>query len=283
MLYEERQLTEAQAQQIIGEKMVARINFLNDWMNKNGYKVMLHSTEKQNVSSIMSDEGLRLYTFDGAESRDDILEDCSISEQNLNRLESWVKNNRSNRTLPIGFETYHPGRDTTVSYLQLSAKLLLGYNHRGADTTIVFCVPRKKNKKIGREVTDPFKAGVARKYDPYLRRKITGKLQKDGSVEFESEYSYPAEGILFAFDRDKIKIKFNDRFDEEYYLDNTTPQRGKIHKGEVLQGLRNLDRQNQNSRLNASSRSDSTAELTQMLNNSTAKNAGNTATKGVTR
>lgn len=66
-------------------------------------------------------------------------------------------------------------------------------------------------------------------------------------------------------------------------MDNTTLQRGKIHKGEVLQGLRNLDRQNQNSHLNASGRSDSTAELIQMLNNSTAKNAGNTATKGVTR
>lgn len=278
MLYEENQLTEEQAQQIIGEKMVARINFLNDWMSKNGYKVMLHSTWKENVPDIMSDEGLRLYTSGGAESKDDILEDCSISEQNLNRLESWVKSNRSNGTFLIGFETYKPGRDTTVSYPQLSAKLLLEYNHQGADTTIVFCVPMKKEKRIGREVTDSFKLVTTRTYDPYLRRKITGKLQKDGSVEFESEYSYPAEGILFAFDRDKIKIKFNDSFDEEYYLDNTTPQRGKIHKGEVLQGLRNLERQNQNSRLNASGRSDSTAELTQMFGNSTTKTVGN-ATK----
>lgn len=277
MLYEENQLTEEQAQQIIGEKMVARINFLNDWMSKNGYKVMLHSTWKEKVPDIMS-KGLCLYTSGGAESKDDILENCSISEQNLNRLESWVKSNRSNGTFPIGFETYQPGKDTTVSYLQLSAKLLLGYNHQGADTTIVFCVPMKKEKRIGREVTDSFQLGTMRRYDPHLRRKITGKLQKDGSVEFESEYSYPAEGILFAFDRDKIKIKFNDRFDEEYYLDNTTPQRGKIHKGEVLQGLRNLERQNQNSRLNASGRSDSTAELTQMLNNSTTKTVGN-ATK----
>lgn len=31
MLYEEWQLTEIQAQQIIGENMVARINFLNNW------------------------------------------------------------------------------------------------------------------------------------------------------------------------------------------------------------------------------------------------------------
>lgn len=277
MLYEEGQLTEEQAQQIIGEKMVARINFLNDWMSKNGYKVMLHSTWKEKVPDIMS-KGLCLYTSGGAESKDDILENCSISEQNLNRLESWVKSNRSNGTFPIGFETYQPGKDTTVSYLQLSAKLLLGYNHQGADTTIVFCVPMKKEKRIGREVTDSFQLGTMRRYDPHLRRKITGKLQKDGSVEFESEYSYPAEGILFAFDRDKIKIKFNDRFDEEYYLDNTTPQRGKIHKGEVLQGLRNLERQNQNSRLNASGRSDSTAELTQMFGNSTTKTVGN-ATK----
>lgn len=277
MLYEENQLTEEQAQQIIGEKMVARINFLNDWMSKNGYKVMLHSTWKEKVPDIMS-KGLRLYTFGGAESKDDILENCSISEQNLNRLESWVKSNRSNGTFPIGFETYQPGKATTVSYLQLSAKLLLGYNHQGADTTIVFCVPMKKEKRIGREVTDPFQLATTRRYDPHLRRKIIGKLQKDGSVEFESEYSYPAEGILFAFDRDKIKIKFNDRFDEEYYLDNTTPQRGKIHKGEVLQGLRNLERQNQNSRLNASGRSDSTAELTQMFGNSTTKTVDN-ATK----
>lgn len=277
MLYEENQLTEEQAQQIIGEKMVARINFLNDWMSKNGYKVMLHSTWKEKVPDIMS-KGLRLYTSGGAESKDDILENCSISEQNLNRLEIWVKSNRSNGTFPIGFETYQPGKDTTVSYLQLSAKLLLGYNHQGADTTIVFCVPMKKEKRIGREVTDSFQLGTMRRYDPHLRRKITGKLQKDGSVEFESEYSYPAEGILFAFDRDKIKIKFNDRFDEEYYLDNTTPQRGKIHKGEVLQGLRNLERQNQNSRLNASGRSDSTAELTQMFGNSTTKTVDN-ATK----
>lgn len=277
MLYEENQLTEEQAQQIIGEKMVARINFLNDWMSKNGYKVMLHSTWKGKVPDIMS-KGLRLYTSGGAESKDDILENCSISEQNLNQLESWVKSNRSNGTFPIGFETYKPGKDTTVSYLQLSAKLLLEYNHQGADSTIVFCVPMKKEKRIGREVTDEFQLGTTRRYDPHLRRKIIGKLQKDGSVKFESEYSYPAEGMLFAFDRDKIRIKFNDRFDEEYYLDNTTPQRGKIHKGEVLQGLRNLERQNQNSRLNASGRSDSTAELTQMFGNSTTKTVDN-ATK----
>ena len=72
--------------------------------------------------------------------------------------------------------------------------------------------------------------------------------------------------------------EFIENFDETFYLDDTTPQKGVVQKGEVLQGLRNLDRQNQNSRLNASGRSDSTAELTQMLNKSTTKTVGN-ATK----
>lgn len=76
------------------------------------------------------------------------------------------------------------------------------------------------------------------------RRKISGKLQKDGSIDFISTYSYPTEGILFAFDRENIKIKFNDKFDEEYYLDETTPQKGMVHKGDIFNGLRNLQQQN---------------------------------------
>lgn len=243
MLYEEGQLTEEQAQQIIGEKMVARINFLNDWMNKNGYFVMLHSTFKSNVPMIISDEGLHYPIYETIDSKEIILDNCAISEQNLKRLESWIKNNHRNAMFQTGFETYRPGEmATTVGYKQLSAKLLLEYNHRGADATIVFCVPMKKQKIIGRAIVDPFQV-TTRTYDPYLRRKISGKLQKDGSVEFKSTYSYPAEGILFAFDRDKIRIKFNENFDEEYYLDDTTPQLGNIHKGEVLQGLRNLEQQ----------------------------------------
>lgn len=244
MLYEKGQLTEEQAQQIIGEKMVARINFLNDWMSKNGYFVMLHLTFRSNVPTIISDEGLHYPVYETTDSKEEILATCAISEQNLNRLESWIKNNQRNAMFQTGFETYCPcDTATTTGYKQLSAKQLLEYNHRGADATIVFCVPRKNLKKIGREVTDSFQLGTPRTYDPYLRRKITGKLQKDGSVKFKSTYSYPTEGILFAFDRDRIKIRFNESFDEKYYLDDTTPQQGNIHKGEVLQGLRNLEQQ----------------------------------------
>lgn len=38
------------------------------------------------------------------------------------------------------------------------------------------------------------------------------------------------EGILFAFDRRRIKVKFNENFDETFYLDDTTPQKGVIKK-----------------------------------------------------
>lgn len=243
MLYEVGQLTENQAQQIIGEKMVARINFLNNWMNKNGYCVMLHSTPKDNVLGIISEEGLHYPIYETTDSRDEILDDCNISERNLDRLEDWIKANHRNGGYTTGFETYSPGASaTTVLRGQLSAKQLLEYNHKGASTTIIFCVPRKQLKKIGRENTS-YIGGVTRKYDPYLRRKISGLLQKDGSVKFKSTYSYPMEGILFAFDRDRIKVKFNENFDETFYLDDTTPQKCFVHKGEILQGLRSLEQQ----------------------------------------
>lgn len=242
MLYEEGQLTESQAQQIIGKKMVAMINFLNNWMRENGYCVMLHSTLKENVSSIISEEGLHYPIHETTDLRDEILGDCAISERNLDRLENWIKTNHRNGGYTTGFETYCPSAtDTTVLSGQLCAKQLLEYNHRGASTTIIFCVPKKKPKKIGRE--NMYRVGFTQKYDPYLRRKIRGVLQKDGSVKFKSTYSYPMEGILFAFDRGRIKVKFNENFDETFYLDDTTPQKGIIKRGELLQGLRNLEQQ----------------------------------------
>ena len=74
MLYEEGQLTEVQARKIIGEKMVARIDFLNDWMKKNGYFVMLHSTYKSNVPGIFSEEGLHYPVYETTDSKNEILE-----------------------------------------------------------------------------------------------------------------------------------------------------------------------------------------------------------------
>lgn len=117
MLYEEGQLTESQAQQIIGEKMVARINFLNNWMNKNGYCVMLHSTPKDNVSGIISEEGLHYPVYETIDSKDEILNDCAISERNLDRLEDWIKTSRRNGGYTTGFETNNsPGAQEIVEF-----------------------------------------------------------------------------------------------------------------------------------------------------------------------
>ena len=44
MLYEEGTITEEQAEQIIGEKMMARLNSLNSWCKENGFRFCLHST-----------------------------------------------------------------------------------------------------------------------------------------------------------------------------------------------------------------------------------------------
>lgn len=60
-----------------------------------------------------------------------------------------IKTNKRNGELQAKYETYLPTeKATTVMCSQLSAKLLLEYNHLGANTTIVFCVPRKKIKKL---------------------------------------------------------------------------------------------------------------------------------------
>ena len=96
MLYEEGQLTEVQARKIIGEKMVARIDFLNDWMKKNGYFVMLHSTYKSNVPGIFSEEGLHYPVYETTDSKNEILEDCAIKERDLDRLENWIKTKHIN-------------------------------------------------------------------------------------------------------------------------------------------------------------------------------------------
>lgn len=240
MLYEEGSLTEDQAEQIIGDKMNFRINILNAWLQQNGYYLMLHSTFKDNVKGILSEEGLHYSKHMSIDSKDEILDDCAISETDLNELEKWVKRNKRTGKLNRQYETYPPvEKATVVSKSLITAKQLLEYNHKGGNVTVVFCVPRKQGKKIGRENNSMI--GIAHHFDPYLRRSITGKYQKDGSVEFVSEYFYPREGILFVYDRENNKILFNKNYDEEYFLDETSPQRWYIRKGEILGQLRNND------------------------------------------
>ncbi len=253
MLYEEGQLTESQAQQIIGEKMVARINFLNKWCSENGYVIKLHSTFKGCVEGIFSKEGLHndqaAYISEETD-RKQLFYHSNISEKELKFLEDWIKNNagkgKINGATISGksYETDKPGNDVTKTYSQISSKLLLEYSKTGEENAIVvMCVPKKKSK--GFTLSDDEFEKVSGEYqqnDPYIRRMI-GCRYDDRGLVYISRFFYPQESILFAFDRENNRIKFNDSFDEEYYLDDTTPQKGIVHRGEVLQGLRNLEQQ----------------------------------------
>ena len=58
MLYEENSLTVEQAEQIIGEKMIKRIELLNDWVMINGYVILMHSTFKGIEKDIFLDNTL---------------------------------------------------------------------------------------------------------------------------------------------------------------------------------------------------------------------------------
>lgn len=201
---------------------------------------MLHSTFKGIEKDIFL-KGLNYPHQSSFDSRDDILEDSNIPEKDLIFLEKWVENNNGQGgNLSKLYETYIQAQSDTVTvYSQINAKDLLEYNHRGGDITIILCVPTKKVESIGRKPNDPFKI-VTRLIDPYLRRSISCKQNRDGKFEYKSEYFYPTEGILCAFDRENIRIKFNDEFDETFYLDSNTPQKGKVQRGDLIKNLKNI-------------------------------------------
>ncbi len=242
MLYEEGELTQEQADRIIGGKMLARIRFLNKWLSEHGYLLILHSTYTSNINEILS-AGLSFpggATFD---SREEILENSNVPEKDLVALEEYVKkNNGRSSHIEKAYETIQPkSTQTTVAKGTITTKDLLEYNHNGGNATVVFCVPKKNASKIGRDSQDEFAMGTSKgQPDPYLRREISCR-EKDGDLQYKSKYFYPAEGILFAFDRDNIRIKFNDKYKETYYLDLTTQQTGKVKDGELLSVLRNID------------------------------------------
>src|SRR5699024_1242381 len=91
MLYEENSLTVEQAEQIIGEKMIKRIELLNDWVMINGYVILMHSTFKGIEKDIFLD-GLKYPVQSSFGSRDEILNDSNVSEKTLITLENWVEN-----------------------------------------------------------------------------------------------------------------------------------------------------------------------------------------------
>lgn len=243
MLYENGALTIEQANQIIGEKMMQRIAVLNNWIKENRYMIMLHSTFKGTEQSIFQN-GLYYPVRRSFDSRDRILDDSNISEKDLKALEEWAKNNHGYAgKLSKVYETYPPVETSTVTgFSQINAKNLLEYNHLGGDVTIILCVPRKKIIKIGREVNDDFSMAFSRSIDPYLRRAISCKKNESGEFKYKSEYFYPTQGILCAFDRNNIRIKFNKDYDETFYIDANSLQIGKVQKGDLLKQLYDINK-----------------------------------------
>ncbi len=252
MLYEIGDLTEEQAKRIIGEKMLKRINLINAWIKENGYTLMIHSTWNGSEDSIL-EKGVTIFSnpnhsrYD-KDTRMDILRDSNITSEELTSLEEWAKNHsREMGELNREYETKRIHADT-LSPLNLTAKRLLEYNHRGGNMSIILCVPQKKPKAIGAQITTGsiIESSTNYKDDLYQRLKVACKQGANGELEYYSRLYYPTQGILMAFDRNTPpQVKLNGRFDETYYLDSTTPQTGKIQKGSLMQQLRQIGRDSQ--------------------------------------
>ena len=245
MLYNPGDLTEEQAEKIIGKKMMKKIKAINEWAKKNGYIILCHSTWKDYVDDIF-EKGLDYnIPLEETETREDILKDTNVPESDLDLLEKWLRDNpKKQGTLSKMYETC-PGidRDTVIGSPQITAKSLLEKNHQGGDVTIIFCVPIKRDRPIGREDTSGgvYSQGTKKRRDLYLRRKISGKKDENGKVIYTSKYLYPTQGILMAFDRESHKVKYNKSFDETSYLESTMPQKRFIKRGDLTKKLEAID------------------------------------------
>ena len=93
MLYNEGNLTEEQAERIIGEKMMDRINAVNEWLEENNYFILLHSTVKENADDILSSEGLFFYN-DSDVSAEEIMAYSNVKEKDIIvtvKLDNYMK------------------------------------------------------------------------------------------------------------------------------------------------------------------------------------------------
>ena len=207
---------------------------LNKWLNDNNLTLLLHSTSMDNVGSIFNN-GLQFvsdYSFDT--SRRDIIKNCSVTEQELDLLEeAAIKNPGTKMHLSKSFETSILNKTTVFALANISG-----------NATIVLCVPKKSGKLL-KELTE-FEEGVVT--NPYVIKKIYCSYDEDEwsddgkyEIEFSSVYYYPIKAILFAFDRDNIKIKINNGYDEKLYLDDTTPQSLFVNPGEIVDMMKNID------------------------------------------
>ena len=60
-------------------------------------------------------------------------------------------------------------------------------------------------------------------------------------MKYKSEYLYPPQSVLCAFDRRNNKIKYNQEYDETFYLDSNIPHNGNLKKGDLFTQLREAE------------------------------------------
>ena len=240
MSYEIDSITEKQAEAIIGKKMMHKIRLINSWLANYGFKVYFHRTTLECVDGIFK-TGLTHYrstTYNDPMPPEEILETTSVSEKELRMLGDWARQHKGQKgTLKKDYEAMVDiSRDTTRLDSAISASRLLvdGVGH--GPVTIVLVVP--KDPKIFSKPQDMFRQ---LKNIPYLRTHISCESDEVGDLEYTMRYFYPTQAILFAFDDTRLKMRYNNDFDETYFLSPTSRKRMILRKGGLVKSLREID------------------------------------------
>lgn len=248
MVYNDGDLTEEQAETIIGKKMMSRIKLINGWLKRHGFRVLIHSTQIDKIDSILGSGLTHFMEGDVIGDRfettpDEILELTDVREDELRALGDWARKHKGTlgRLNKECKTSVGVTRDTTMARSSLSAKELLEYGHNDGVATVIMIVPRNPETFVKKEKPlNIMAAGFTRRKSPYLRAHVACKLE-EGTLKFKMRNLYPTQGIIFAFDRERKKIKYNDKFDETFFLSPTSPQRAVIKKGDLLRSLKALD------------------------------------------
>ena len=222
MLYDLDTLTEKQAEQLIGDKMLKRIKLLNQWLKRNNYKLLFHSTQSSNALGILK-EGLKVGMHNET-TIENLKMTSSITERELEALRNHAAKRACGGTLQNLCETVGTGAATVTAIETCTAKTLLEYNHLGKNATIVLCVPQKPKYQMQFDYFVP--AGS----DHFQRKRVDCKMA-NGIFEYYEQNLYPTESILFAYHRENKKILVNENFVDTYYLDKTPPT---MKPGELL-------------------------------------------------
>ena len=149
---------------------------INDFLKKNNYTLLFHSTSNYDTAKMILEEGLLKGDSHYYEDRRKVLDEIEIPNPHLEQLvRQSTKTGRYSTIkhyyrLKEEYEKDLPRRDTVSGVSELEPKKLKEYNHKDGTGTVVLCVPKYKY--------DHATANV----DRYLRATVSYGIDEDDII-----------------------------------------------------------------------------------------------------